>query len=123
MGPIFFFIVIGTSIWVGLDASAIGVRRGQGTGLGDMGAGGWFLACLLLWIVAFPLYLTRRGRYQALNGLRSGGPSTGIPLKTAAPGAPDPIDQLRRLSELRESGALTDDEYNATKVELLRLIA
>ncbi|MGH9028169.1 MAG: DUF2510 domain-containing protein [Acidimicrobiales bacterium] len=57
-------IVAVTSIWVVVDAARIGVRRGgMGGGLLDMGIAGWFVACELVWIVAFPLYLASRRRY------------------------------------------------------------
>lgn len=53
-------VVIGTSIWVAVDASTLGARKGTVKGLGDMSAAGWFFACLLLWIIAFPMYLATR---------------------------------------------------------------
>lgn len=37
--------------------------------------------------------------------------------------APDPIDQLGRLFSLATSGAITSDEYQATKAALLPRIA
>ena len=58
-------IVIGTSIWVGVDAAQIGARRGLTSGLLDMGPLGWFLLTILLWIVGFPAYLLMRDRIKA----------------------------------------------------------
>ncbi len=59
-------IVVGTSIWVLADASSIGARKGLIPGSAfDMGPGGWFVSCLLLWIVAFPLYLANRDKIAA----------------------------------------------------------
>ncbi len=100
-------------MWVALDAGAIGVRRGQMRGLADMGPGGWFAACLLIWIIAFPLYLSRRGQYRAVNEVSAptGNLASHRTQATYAPST-DPIDQLRRLSELHDSGAVTDEEYN-----------
>lgn len=63
-----FLIVIGTSIWVLADAKTIGVQKGQITGFTDMGVLGWFIACLLLWIIAFPIYLAKRSEYKRING-------------------------------------------------------
>jgi hypothetical protein len=65
---IFLLLVIGTSIWVGIDAGNLGVKRGRlgGGGL-DMSVAAWVVCCLLLWIIAFPCYLVARGRYQALR--------------------------------------------------------
>jgi hypothetical protein len=34
--------------------------------------------------------------------------------------APDPIDQLARLADLHDRGALTDDEFAAEKAKILR---
>jgi hypothetical protein len=58
-------LVVGTSIWVLADASNIGARRGLVPGSCDYGPGGWFLICLLLWIVGFPAYLITRPKIVA----------------------------------------------------------
>lgn len=67
MGVFVLLLVIGTTIWVGIDASNLGVQRGRlgGGGL-DMSVASWVICCLLLWIVAFPCYLVARERYQRL---------------------------------------------------------
>ncbi len=47
--------------------------------------------------------------------------SVGDPMaavSSAAPGAPDPLDRLKKLDELRVSGVLTDDEFESKKAEL-----
>lgn len=54
------FAVVMTSIWVLFDARSLGVEKGQRDGVTDMGATGWFFACLGLWLVAFPMYLASR---------------------------------------------------------------
>lgn len=36
-----------------------------------------------------------------------------------APAAPDPIEQLRRLAELRDAGVVTPAEFEAKKAEML----
>ncbi len=36
--------------------------------MGNMGPISWFLACLLIWIVAFPFYLAKRGEFKRING-------------------------------------------------------
>ena len=38
--------------------------------------------------------------------------------KSAAP-APDPIEQLKQLGELRQQGILTDEEFAAQKAKIL----
>lgn len=61
-------LVLGTSIWVLIDAKTIGVKKGQIKGMSDLGPWGWFSVCLLLWIVGFPFYLAKRGEYKRING-------------------------------------------------------
>ena len=63
----FWLLVIGTSIWVLVDAQSIGVKKGQLQGMANMGPWGWFFVCLLLWIVGFPMYLAKRGEYKRIN--------------------------------------------------------
>ncbi len=57
-----------SSAWVFVDAKNIGVKKGQVRGIANMGPVGWFIVCLLLWIVAFPMYLAKRPEYKRMNG-------------------------------------------------------
>jgi len=59
--------VLDTSIWVYVDATNIGVKKGQIGGFADAGPGTRFGGCLLLWIVIFPLYLVKRGAYIRIS--------------------------------------------------------
>lgn len=61
-------LIIGTSIFVLVDAKTIGVKKGQISGMGNMGPFGWFFACLFLWIVGFPFYLAKRPEFKRING-------------------------------------------------------
>ena len=45
---------------------------------------------------------------------------TRTPAQTTA--TPDPMDQLKKLSELHDAGVITDDEYEAKRQELLARI-
>lgn len=69
----FSLIVLPTAVWVLIDATTLKAKKGRlGGGFFDMGVAGWFFSCLLLWIVAFPAYLAKRGEYKrqlALNEL------------------------------------------------------
>jgi hypothetical protein len=67
MAEIIFLVVIGTSIWVLFDAKSIGIQKGQIKGVLDMDAFGWFFCCLLLWIVAFPIYIAKRQEFKRIN--------------------------------------------------------
>ena len=60
-------IVVGTSIWVFIDAKQIGVKKGQVKGLADLGPTGWLIACLGVWIISFPVYLAKRGEFMRAN--------------------------------------------------------
>lgn len=60
METYFWILIIATSIWVLFDAKKIGAKKGLVTGIANLGPWGWFFACLLLWIVGFPLYLAKR---------------------------------------------------------------
>jgi hypothetical protein len=56
-----YLVVVGSAIWIAVDASRLGAKRGAlGGGLLDMGPAAWFFASLLLWIVALPCYLATR---------------------------------------------------------------
>ena len=63
MQSLLYLIDVAIAVGVAFDASHLNARRGAlGGGLRDMGPAGWFFACLLLWIVALPCYLTVRPR-------------------------------------------------------------
>jgi hypothetical protein len=64
---LFFIIVLVTSIWVLIDAKAIGVKKGQIQGMCNLSPWGWFFACLLLWIISFPFYLAKRSEFKHIN--------------------------------------------------------
>lgn len=61
-------IVIGSSIWVLIDAMTIGVKRGQIQGVANMGPWNWFFDSLLLWIVVFSFYFAKRSEFKSING-------------------------------------------------------
>lgn len=66
-GALVSVIIIASSIWVYFDAKAIGVEKGQIKGFTDLGRWGWFMACMLIWILGFPLYLSKRDTYKRIN--------------------------------------------------------
>jgi hypothetical protein len=49
-------VVVGTTIWVGIDASK---RDWSG---GNTGTAGWVVGCIALWIVVFPVHVAKRGK-------------------------------------------------------------
>jgi hypothetical protein len=46
-------------------------------------------------------------------------PTYAAPPPAAAPPAPDPIEQLKELAELKNQGILTDEEFAAQKAKIL----
>lgn len=55
-------IVSASAVWVYLDATKHGIGAISGkSGLFNLSAGAWGVATLLLWIIAFPAYLIKRG--------------------------------------------------------------
>ena len=109
-------LVFVTSIWVFIDATNIGVKAEQIPGVAGMGPGGWLFACLGIWIVAFPYYLSVRDEYKRIN-------EQSRPLQPPPPTHPtqpqDFDDQLRKLARLKQEGLISEDEFNQKKKSLL----
>ena len=60
-------IVTLSSLWVYVDASKNKIGNSPNGGLLNIGGAGWWgVLCLLLWIIAFPLYLMKRNKLIAL---------------------------------------------------------
>lgn len=55
-------VVIGTTIWVAIDASGRDFSALDGKWALARSWVGWTVGCLLLWIVVFPIYLSQRAR-------------------------------------------------------------
>lgn len=62
----FWIMVVATSIWVLIDAKAIGVRREERKSAFNFGPWGWFISCLFLWIIAFPAYIAKRAGFKKI---------------------------------------------------------
>lgn len=59
--PIFLIFWIGSIVWVGVDAGNIKRESQSQRGPANTSPAAWVVACTLLWIVFFPVYLIRRG--------------------------------------------------------------
>ena len=70
MLPIFILVIVGTSLWVLFDANAIDADRRSAKGIAATTPVGWFLFCLLFWIIGFPLYLATRPEMKRLSRQR-----------------------------------------------------
>ena len=113
-------IVVASAIWVVIDAKNIGVKEGVVSGLGNMGPWGWFFATLLLWIIAFPMYLYYRGKFKlAVAGTwQAGKEPIGVSIKTKQ-SENIAIEDLEKLASLKERGIITDAEFEAKKKQIL----
>jgi hypothetical protein len=142
---VIWLVIIGTSIWVAIDASNIGAHKGLVKGLGNMGPAGWFVCCLLIWIIGFPVYLAKRSEIKAAAAASNVSVPTPVNAGQVAqnsvaspPGWYPPIaqsqqhigevtgsgiiskaDELVKLDALRQSGVLSQEEFNAEKAKLL----
>ena len=107
-------IVLVTSVWVLVDSRAIGVAKGQIKGFFNMGPTGWFISCLLCWIVAFPAYLVKRREYQraAVAAVTAGPVDSGQEL--------DLMSQLGALADHYSQGRLTEADFQAKKKQLVQ---
>ena len=67
----------------------------------------------------------QRQRTQNTRLYQTSGPVPGTPIGGTAgdhqtpASAPDPIEQLRKLAELRDAGILTEEEFSAKKADIL----
>ena len=84
----FALVVIATSIWMAVDASQLGYDKRDLRGLAAMSPAGWLLAGLLLWIVAFPMYLIKRPELKAAGQARKQMLRTGQIAGQLYPGQP-----------------------------------
>lgn len=121
IGLLFMLGIFGTDIWVIVDASNLETRaravgmlatgpagRAKDIHIGSMPPWGWLLACILLWIVAFPWYLIARSRFKIeLAQFTS-------PVHPVAPYTADNLRSGRTyVQEMRRQGRTDAEIYSA----------
>lgn len=79
MAGLILMMVIATSIWVAVDASSLGAPRDRNLGVAGSSPVAWGLACIVMWIVFFPLYLTKRPKIRAAGLDHRHGPPSASP--------------------------------------------
>lgn len=67
---IFFVIILATSLWMFFESRSFEYDKREIKGLAAVGPWGWLFAGLLLWIVAFPLYLASREKLRRAGETR-----------------------------------------------------
>ena len=116
-------IIIGSAIWVLIDAKKIGVKKGlvKGvpmiTGKDNLGPWGWFFAVWIIWPVYFPLYIHYRGKFKLAVSVTS---NVGTIEKTNKSESQS-FEDLEKLSALKEKGLITVDEFETKKKQILGL--
>ncbi len=85
MSGFLWFIVIGSTILVALDASHLDAGKHKLGGMADTSAAVWTLGTLLLWIVVLPLYLITRPKILAAwKAEQAAPPAVTIPQRRCA---------------------------------------
>lgn len=103
-------VVIVSTIWMAMDSSKNQITTdGKAYAFGN-GAFVWVIAAVLLWILAFPYYLYKRGqqmRHRHPGVIMSSGP------------AYSEADELLKYKKLLDAGAITHAEYEEKKRQVL----
>lgn len=105
-----FAVVIGTSIWMAYESNERRIPIDSKPYSTNNGAFAWLLSGLLLWIATFPYYLVKRSKFiQPATAAPASAPRSGLTL----------AQELAALNELRETGKLSDGDYERAKSKLL----
>jgi hypothetical protein len=105
MAFIIILIYLVTILWVAIDSS----KRDWSENKYWRSTIAWVISCFVLWIVYFPTYLFARKK---------------APIKKIDPmpvivTSSDHLDRLHKLTILRDSGTLTEDEFTQQKMIIL----
>jgi hypothetical protein len=96
-------------------------QRAQQATLGDSTLNGWIVLALI--VASFIVGITALimpGYIQAeLNKIWERHPGPGIEAATASAPTDSDLDRIKKLSELKESGAISAEEFEAEKARLL----
>lgn len=93
--------------------------------LGGWGKAGWLIFCILLPYLGVLVYVIARGKSMGQRDVKQAKASEAAfqdyIRKTAgtAPAAGGATDELARLADLKEKGAITDEEFEKAKAKVL----
>ncbi len=104
-------LVVSTSIWVGLDAKANKVHQLGQKEYTNQDPWIWGIACILFWIIFFPLYLMVRA---SCLSRKQASASQIVPPPTSTN-----ADELLKFKQLLDTGAITQEEFDAAKARIL----
>lgn len=111
---IFFFVIW---IWV-VIAILMDIFR-------DHDLSGWFKAIWVFFLIVFPpitalVYLIARGSGMRTRALKDQAESKKhFDQYVRETAATSPVDELHKLDQLKQSGGVTDEEYNQLKAKIL----
>lgn len=74
------------------------------------------------WRIEYPPQLDLGGARKFVTAVNTAARSAAGPAATPATAlvpSPDPMEQLRKLAELRDAGIVTNEEFEAKKAQLL----
>ena len=86
--------------------------------LSGWGKTGWLVLCLVLPFLGVFLYVIARGRnmgHRETTRARAQQEEFNAYVRTTARGGSSSVDELARLSEIRDRGALTEEEFRRAK--------
>ncbi|MGW4547379.1 PLDc N-terminal domain-containing protein [Streptomyces violaceorubidus] len=87
-------------------------------GLSGWGKTGWLVFCVVLPFLGVFVYVIARGRNMGrreTNRARAQQEEFNAYIRKTAAGGSGSVDELVRLSEIRDRGAITDDEFRRAK--------
>lgn len=87
-------------------------------GLSGWAKAGWLVFCILLPLLGVFAYVIARGKsmgHRETTRARAQQEEFNAYIRKTAGGAPNSVDELVRLSEIRDRGALTDEEFRRAK--------
>ena len=90
--------------------------------LSGWGKAGWFLFVLVIPVIGVLVYVIARGdkmQQRRIDDARAQQQASAEYIRSVAGGGAGVADELTKLGQLRDDGAITDAEYQAQKTKLL----
>jgi hypothetical protein len=90
--------------------------------LSGWGKAGWTIFVIILPLLGVLIYLIARGgemQQRKVNEMQAQQDASDAYIRNAAGGGDSVADELTKLGQLRDQGAITDAEYDSQKAKLL----
>ena len=115
----FWFFLFFAWIWLVISVFIDIFRSGD---LSGWGKAGWTILVLFLPLIGVLIYIIARGdkmQQRRVDDAVAQKQATDDYIRSTAGGSTSVADELTKLGQLRDSGALTEDEYQQQKAKLL----